>query len=335
MAVGKASDFKVYETEIVTLATEILEQEADLFNAASGGAITLGTEVSRGNYLKQSFFTSVANLVERRDPTSSSAGTATKLAQDEEIGIKVFRRIQNENFLDAFRQIGESPEAMAEIVATQAAQAIQVDQLNSSLYAAKGSIFNNASAVFDARNLSVSTNINHVNLIGAMRKLGDKALNRIGVWVMHSASYFDLVEDTISEKLYQATDFTIQTGTPQTFGKPVLVTDSDAMYIAGGARDSYIVYGLTSGALETIVTNPMDLTIDRVTGLENLVDRYQAEWAQTVKVKGYAYQSGGGVNPNDTTLGTNTSWAQVATDVKSTAGVSLVHHLRTDAILDS
>lgn len=335
MAVGKASDFKVYESEIVTLATEILEQESDLFNAASGGAIVLGNEVSRGNYLKQSFFTSVANLVERRDPTSSSSGTATKLAQEEEIGVKLFRRIQNENFLDAFRQIGESPEAMAEVVANQAAKAVQVNQLDSALYAAKGSIFANTNAVFDARNKVEDTQINHVNLIGAMRKFGDKALNRLGVWVMHSASYFDLVEDTITEKLYEATDFTIRTGTPQTFGKPVLVTDSDALYIAGGARDSYIVYGLATGALETIISNPMDLTIDRVTGLENLVDRYQAEWGQTVKVRGYAYQSSAGENPTDATLGTSTSWSQVATDVKSTGGVALVHHMRTDAILDS
>jgi hypothetical protein len=61
-----------------------------------------------------------------------------------------------------------------------------------------------------------------------------------------------------------------------------------------------------------------------VTGIENIARRWQAEYAYNVEVKGFKWDVGVGVNPTDANLGASSSWDQVASDDKQTAGVRLV-----------
>ena len=61
-----------------------------------------------------------------------------------------------------------------------------------------------------------------------------------------------------------------------------------------------------------------------VTGLENLVVRVQGEYAFNLGVKGMAYQTSGGANPDNSTLANTTYWAKIVQDVKHTAGVKIV-----------
>jgi hypothetical protein len=105
MAIGKASDFKIYQDEVRGGIVERLTQASAFFNAA-GGAIRLGTVSRRGDYAKESFFKSISSLVTRRDTTSVAAATDLALAMDEIISVKLNRKIGPvAQTLDAFRKV--------------------------------------------------------------------------------------------------------------------------------------------------------------------------------------------------------------------------------------
>jgi hypothetical protein len=50
--------------------------------------------------------------------------------------------------------------------------------------------------------------------------------------------------------------------------------------------------------------------------------QYQGEYAYNIRVKGFAYA--GGVNPNDSALGSSANWSFVMHDTKMGPGVALL-----------
>ena len=62
-------------------------------------------------------------------------------------------------------------------------------------------------------------------LTRGLRKYGDK-FNRVALFVMHSTTYFDIVDQAIDNKIYEEAGVVVYGGQPGTLGKPVLVTDT-------------------------------------------------------------------------------------------------------------
>lgn len=60
-------------------------------------------------------------------------------------------------------------------------------------------------------------------LTKGLRRYGDK-FNRVNLFVMHSTTYFDIVDQAIDNKVYKGV--VIYGGQPGTLGKPVLATDT-------------------------------------------------------------------------------------------------------------
>jgi hypothetical protein len=107
-------------------------------------------------------------------------------------------------------------------------------------------------------------------------------------------------------------------------GRPILVTDSASLINTTPNPDQYFILGLTAGGVQLIDTETNDLIIDDVTGLEQLVRRYQGEYAFNVGIKGFQWDvTNGGSNPAAAALGTGSNWDKVVTDNKDTAGVVL------------
>src|SRR5690606_18741891 len=76
-------------------------------------------------------------------------------------------------------------------------------------------------------------------LTKGMRKFGDR-FNRIALFAMDSAAYFDLVDDAIGQKIYEEAGSVVYGGTPGTMGKPVLVSDKVT---------ADVIFGLQAGAV--------------------------------------------------------------------------------------
>ena len=146
-----------------------------------------------------------------------------------------------------------------------------------------------------------------------MRKFGDKFSN-LSLLVMDAASYFDIVDGAITDKLYQEASTVVYGGAPGTMGIPVLVTDQ-------AKKDT--IFGLQQGAIRIRNSQLPAFRVYQDNTKENLVIGVRAEGAFNLDVLGYSYKDTAGANPNLATLGATANWEKYATSDKNTAGVIL------------
>lgn len=320
MAIGLEADFVIYNQQFWGGVVETLQQNTEAFNAASQNAVRLVTRSILGDYERESFLKSTASLISRRDVTASTSVSDSKLQAGEMIGVKVNRRLGPvTQSRDAFRKIGVSPEEFSFMLGQQSGPAIAIDYINLAVGAVRAAITNVAALQYDATADTLKT-LNHTAMVGGLSKFGDRAA-RIVAWVMHSKNYFDLMKQQIADKLFEVAGATVYAGTIATFGKPVIVLDSPNLFTAGSAATTYDVLGLVENAVEVAESEERDIISQPVTGLENLVDRIQGEYAFNLRVKGTAYNTGNGINPLDATLLTAATWTKVVADNKEMPGI--------------
>jgi hypothetical protein len=326
MAIGTKSDFVIYPQQFWGGVVETLQQNTDAFNAASNGAIRLVTRSILGDFEKESFLKSTASLISRRDVTAVTSVTDTKLSAGEMAGVKVNRRLGPvSQSRDAFRKIGVSPDEFSFMLGQQAGPAIAIDYINVAVGAVRAAVLNQgASLKYDATADTTKT-LNHTAIVGGMAKFGDRSARLICL-VMHSKPYFDLMKQQIADKLFEVAGATVYAGTIATFGKPTVVIDSPNLFtVPSSGTTTYDVLALVENAVEIAESEERDIISQPVTGLENLVDRIQGEYAFNVRVKGCAYDyTTKGANPTDTVLFTNNSWTSVVADIKELPGVDVL-----------
>lgn len=325
MAIGKASDFVVYQDEMRGAIVERLTQASDYFNGA-GGAIRLSTISRRGDYAKESFFANISSLITRRDTTSVSAATDLASTMEEVISTKLNRKIGPvAQTLDAFKkvQMSAGEDSLSFLIGTQIAKAMEVDMLNSALRAGVSALANQSTVTHDISSDSPSNTITTDDLVQGLAKFGD-AGQQVSAWVMHSKVYYDLMRHQIGTSANGdiVAGVTVQQANPLTLNRPVIVTDSAALIDDQSPDDFYYTLGLTANGL--IVENSEEETMatDLVTGLENLVVRLQGEYAYNLGVKGFKWDTGnGGANPADAAVATGSNWDTAFTSRKDWAGV--------------
>ncbi len=323
MTAGLESNMKIYQEQFAGRVNELLAQRGDIFNAASNGAIRLTTQSRRGDYVYNSLFSNVASLAARRDLTSLGAQTDTNLAQDEHITVKLSRKIIPIGMArDAFRKaFGNYSQAeFTDIVAEQAANAMQIEMCDTALLAVRAALKNESASYYTETSMG---SISSQTLVNILKKMGDRA-DRVVAWVMHSKAYYDLVLNQITANITPLSNFNIATGTPVTLNRPVVIVDSASLktQLNSPDVDNYYTLGLVDGAVEIENSETQEVVVQDVTGLENLVVRFQGEFAYNVGVKGFRYDvSSGGANPNATAVALGTNWDKHFTDVKDRAGV--------------
>jgi hypothetical protein len=322
-------DFVIYNDELHTGITEVLEQRAIAMNAASQNTVRLVTQSLLGEFEKTTFFDVIDNLVQERDPTSVAAVTATSIEQSEHVSPKVNRRIgPNKNTLDKFKKIGATPALRSFILGQQSGKAVSLDYLNTGLTALATAITSEANLVIDVTaGTDDDKRISRVRLNRARALLGD-AGNQIRAWVMPSAPYWSLVEDALTSNLTGLADVVVYGGLPGTLGMPVYMTDSPALIDLDPAGDdsepaAYTILGLTEGALTLTQSEETDSASEIITGLANLVVQWQVEYAFNVKVKGFSFTTAA-PSPTNAQLGNGANWTYVLTDIKSGPGVALI-----------
>lgn len=325
MAIGKASDFKVYEPEFYGGMTEAVAQFTAAFNGASQNAIRLVARELKGHYEKESFLEDISGLITRRDITAVTTATDTAMTQDEFVSVKINRKIGPvAQTIDAWRKIGADAREMSFKLGQMIGERQMKDYLNTGLIGVEAALEGQTALVTDKTGASPDT-LTHGHLVSALAKMGDNA-GAVVAWVMHSKPYFDLVGQAITDKIFGVANVTIIGGNVATLGRPTIITDAPALTDANGsAADSYNVLGLVAGGLTVTESEGREIVSEVVTGLENLVLRVQGEYAFNVGCKGFKWDvTNGGANPSDSTLGTTTNWDKAATSDKHLAGVRLV-----------
>lgn len=325
MATTLYSDLKVYEPEFITAMYERFAQMIDGVVNASQGAIVMDSQNMPGHYRKESFF-DIMSMTSRRVIGSLGTLTVNPLTQDEFIGVKVNRKAGPKGFtLDSLKKAGYTVNQAVSVIGGQYAEAKFADMLNTGLVAVETAIEARSTALnYDATGASPLT-ITTVDMAEALKLMGDRA-SAVVAWVMHSKPYWDLVKAQVADKIYGNANLVIYGGTPASFGRPVIVTDSPALTDANGSlTDTYNVLGLTPGALRLTESEEESAVLDAPRpGVENMSYTWQAEYAYTINVKGHKWDiANGGLNPTDAAIATTTNWDQAVTSLKDGPGVRI------------
>lgn len=319
---GTKNDFQIYDQEFFSGMNEVLQQYTNAFNGGSQGAIQLVTNSIRGEFERQSFMKRITGgTVSHRDVTSVADVVAAKMEQGEMTSPKINRRIgPNSNTMDAWKKIQEDPQMFSFFYGQQVAEDVAADWLNTGILAGVTAMeTESASMVYDAT-AETDPNLRTEYLVRGMKLLGDRA-QRLRAWVMHSNSFYALVESQILDKITNVADTVIYGGVPGTLNRPVIVTDSPAL-ITGDYDNQYRILGLTDEAVVINQSEQQDIYSDVEVGKENLIMTIQGEYAFNTRVKGFDYT--GGANPDDDTVGNGANWSFEMHDVKMGPGIEIL-----------
>lgn len=326
------SDLKVFSEFLYQAQTEILAQQIDLFNDASRGAISLGTDARVGDFFSRISFQRVSGgLVRRRNAYGTGDVDPKNMSMLEDVLVKVASGTPPiEMNPGQWRWIQEAPEEAAAQMAQQLAVDTMADMLNTAVGTAAAAMQNNASVLNDVSGIGVVTTIGEfagplsspLNLNSTAAKFGDLQ-SRIGVWVMHSKTLNDYYGQALqnAQRLYTYGSVNV---VGDAFGRVFLVSDVPALLVAG-SPNKYLTLGLVPGGIEIQQQNDFDDNWSELNGSENIKRTYQAEWSYMLGLKGYAWdKTAGGKSPTDAALMSGSNWAQYATSLKDTAGVVML-----------
>jgi hypothetical protein len=334
MPIGTKTNMVINNPFIYTGYTEMLTQFSNAFNEQSGGAIVLSSESKRGEIAEESFFQNVSGLIRERNPASVADIADKELNQSKLVEVKLNRGVGPvAQTYDAFRKTGQGGTQLPEghsasgidlydmVIGQQTAKGVQVEMVNTALAALTTCLNSQADLKFANLTRTVET----VDLVDGLSRMGDAAAQNVGIWVMHSKQFYDLVKQQITANLDGVTGFVVASASPITLNRPVLIIDSPSLVVANGGGagiSTYRALGLGKAAVEAIDSEDMMLASQLITGKDNLAVRLQGEYSYNLGVRGFSYNvAGGGVNPSAAAIATAANWTKSFLDRKDLGGV--------------
>lgn len=302
------SDLIIYNDLAQTAFLERRQDNLQVFNDASNGAIILDNELIEGDLRKRAFY-KVGGSIEDRNVNSDDTVKGKKIGAGEAVSVKApWKYGPYHTTEEAFKRRGRSVDEFSEVVGVDVADAALEGYVKYGLKALTAAIGSNADMVVTA---DIETD-GKKTLTRGLRKYGDK-FNRVALFVMHSATYFDIVDEAIANKIHEEAGVVVYGGQPGTLGKPVLVTDS---------MDADAILGLVQGAVYVTESQVPGFRSYDINDQENLAVGFRAEGTVNVELLGYSWdESKGDKNPSLEKIGTEGNWKKHFTSNKSTAGV--------------
>lgn len=314
------SQMQVFNDYIMPATIVSLDQMIDKFNAGSAGAITLSTEGMTGDFLRESFFASLAAAQRRVDRYAAQASaSATDLSELQRSSVKIAGGFGPVRFEPSqMTWLNRPTQQGIQAASTAFAELLLQDQLNTAIAALVAALENNANVTND---VSGSAGMTYGAINSAHAKFGDMS-GMIVANVMTGTVAHKLVGDNLTNgnRLFQAGNVNVI----DILGKAVIVTDAPALYEAGTPNKSKVL-GLVPGA--ATVTNASDIitNVETSNGQTRIETTFQADYSFALGLKGYSWdETNGGKSPTDAELATGSNWDKVAQFDKLTAGVIAV-----------
>jgi hypothetical protein len=314
-------DFEVFTDFTYLTTTEILNQQLDLFNAATNGCIILEPSSNRGDYTDKALYAKIADLVRRRNVYGSGTVNEKELAMLLDTSVKVAAGTPPVRMDPAWwRWIGENPETAGVVYGTQLAVDMAADMLNTAIMAAVAALLNDS----EIQNDDHTNFATFASLLGGAEKFGD-ASQRIRCWIAHSHVMFDIWGTALANSEVLFTFGTINVK-QDGFGRPIVITDSPSLINTTPNPDEYYTVGLVPGGVRVEQNADFDQNTETKNGFENIRRTIQSEWSYNLSVKGYAWdKTSGGHSPNDAALASSASWDRFSTSEKDLAGVLVIN----------
>lgn len=314
------SDMQVFNDYIMPATIVSLDQQINAFNAASAGSIALSTEGMTGDFMRESFFASLAAARRRVDRYSANgAQAATALTELKGSKVKIAGGFGPVSYEPSQMTWLQRPTQQGVAAASTAfAELLLQDQLNTAIAALVAALENNAAVTND---VSGSAGMTYGALNSAHAKFAD-ASNQIVANVMTGTVAHKLVGDNLTNgtRLFEAGNVNVI----DILGKAVVITDAPALYEAGTPNKSKVL-GLVNGAAQVEGTSDIISNIQTNNGKERIETTMQVDYTFTLGLKGYGWdEANGGKSPSDAEIATGTNWDKVAEFDKMTAGVIAV-----------
>lgn len=314
------SQMQVFNDYIMPATIVSLDQQIEKFNAASAGSIVLSTEGMTGDFMRESFFASLASARRRVDRyANNSAQAATDLTELVGSKVKIAGGFGPVRYEPSQMTWLERPTQQGVAAASAAfAELLLQDQLNTAIAALVAAIENNAAVTHD---VSGSAGITQSALNSAHAKFGDTS-GSIVANVMTGSVAHRLVGDAITNgaRLYDASNVTVI----GILGKSIVITDAPALYQAGTPNKDKVL-GLVSGAATVAGVSDIITNVETTNGNQRIETTMQADYSFTLGLKGYGWdEANGGKSPSDAEIATGSNWDKYAQFDKMTAGVIAV-----------
>lgn len=311
------SQMQVFNQFIMPATIETLAQMIDKFNAASNGAIRLTTEGFIGDFLQDSFFAAVHSAQRRVDRYAANGAAApTDLTQIKHSGVKVAGGFGPIRFEPSQMTWLQKPTAEAiEVASRNFAEALMADQLNTAIAALCAAIGNNANTTND---VSATAGISYTSINDSHALFGD-ASGALVAEVMTGQVAHKLIGQNLlnANKLFYSTNVLVI----DVLGKPVVVTDAPALYVAG-VPNKQKVLSLTDGAATVYDGSDVVTNVDTRNGNNRIETTMQVDYTFGLSLKGYTWdEANGGKSPSNAALGTGSNWDKTVASDKHTAGV--------------
>lgn len=314
------ANMQVYDEQIRLRTIELLGQDTQKFNAASGGTIVLDMSRWSGNYTRESFYNSLASAQRRVDRFAANASAgSTALSESEVVGVKVAGGFGPVVFEPSqLTWLASSPEEAINVIAQGFADALLADQLNTVVGCAVAAIENIPALVNDVSALTAGAGaLTQSVLNGSHAKFSDRSM-MLRADIMTGTAYHKLIEKGLEngERLFESSNVTVQS----ILGKIFVVSDIPALTETGTPNKTKVLSLVAGGA---VVDNASDIVtnLDTANGNNRIETTWQADYSFGVRLKGYAWDvANGGASPDDAALFTGTNWDNVMGDVKHTAG---------------
>ena len=312
----------IFNDQVRSTATELVDQDVQKFNEASAGTLILGNQFVIGDYVEQAMWQLVDGIANRRNAYGgTTAVDAQTLGQVLDRSVKIDGRVGPLNITGTMmRRIGAGDTEPAAVVAAQASAAMFQDYLNTTAACLVAAIGNNADLVKDiSGETGTAANISMQGLNKANALMGDRS-QQIRAYIMHSMAFHSLIDQAINnvESLFVIGDLTVY---KDFLGRRYVVSDIPQLSAGEGV---YNTLGLTPSAAIVQVGGLYDMVTAEKTGGQNILRQMQGEYDFNVSLKGYSWVGQKtGQSPTDEELATASSWSKTATSNKDTAGVIL------------
>lgn len=311
------SNMQVFNDFIMPATMVTLDQEIQKFNGASAGAITLSTEGMTGDFMRESFFASLAAAQRRVDRyAANGAATATPLTELQGSKVKIAGGFGPVTFEPSQLTWLQRPTQQGVAAASAAfAELLMQDQLNTAIAALVAAIENNSAVTND---VSATAPISYGAINTAHAAFGDKS-SLIVANVMDGSTYHSLIGANLTNtnRLYDFRGVLVV----DILGKSVIITDAPALYEAGTPNKNKVL-GLVQGAATVAGASDVITNVETTNGQQRIETSFQADYSFTLGLKGYGWdETNGGKSPTDAEIATGTNWDKVAQFDKMTAGV--------------
>jgi len=308
----------VFNEYIMPATIETLGQMVDKFNTQSNGAIRLTTEGFDGDFYQESFFAAIHSAQRRVDRYAArGAATPTDLTQLQKNGVKVAGGFGPIRFEPSQLTWLQKPTAEGiEVASRNFAEALLKDQLNTTIAALVAAIGNQGAAT--TVDVSAADPVTYATMNSANALFGDNSSNIVAN-VLSGAAYHKLISQNLANgaQLFVAGNVQVV----EILGRPLIVTDAPALYVAGTPNKSKVL-GLVDGSAIVYDGGDVVSNIETTNGQTRIETTMQVDYSFGVALKGYSWDTAnGGKSPTDAELATGTNWDKVATDIKHTAGV--------------